>query len=888
MHRLFRFPRLIVALILAVTVFFAFHLPDAELDNNIFSFVPNDHPDNLAMDEVEEVFGTTVPMAVGIEFPRGSIFDVTAVQLVSELTEAFEELENVGEVTSLSNMDYIEGTEEGMEVMPLLSGFEGTEQEIREVKNRLLSWEIYDNFLYSDDFRATQILIGVDLDIGADRREQLYFDVKGILADYQAPEVDFYLAGEPVISVLLSTNMRSDLATLIPLVLVVVLVVLYAFFRRIGGVLLPTITVVVSAVWTIGAMALLGVSLSLVATVIPVLLVAVGSAYGIHVVNHFYEELPSPEPQGAVLRTLKAVGRPVLLAGVTTVIGFGALATSEVEPMRSFGIFTAFGVAVALVVALTLIPALLLLWPPKTGRAPRKASGRAEERALRYSALLIRRRGPILAGALVVSVVAAWGASRLVVDNELIGYFTPASEIQVSDRFLRERFGGTRTFDIEVAGEKNGALTQPEVLIAMDRMARYLTERYPEKIARIVGYPTFVKRMNQVMHVGSPAPVAGGETVAPASDPPGAALSEDTSSGELPSFFSGGGFGGEFGGQDLPAADEPGPEKPGAAEPGAPELTPGDESAPRDGVAALLAEALGGADRADLSARELVSLVGRETNYQGAAYYEIPSEPRRYGLETAEELSNLVSQYLLVYSGSLDEWADDPLEPRRGRMLVQLGTTGNLFTEELVREIDDYVEAEFPPGYRVRSAGFSIVEMAITRLISRAQIYSIAVSLTLVFLVVALTFRSLVAGFFGIVPIGITILVNFGVMGFAGINLDVSTAMVASIAIGIGIDYTIHFLSSYHRERRRSGDAEEAAFRVLSTTGKAIFFNAGSVAAGFAVLLLSNFVPLRYLGLLIALTMLVSGVAAVTILPVLLEVINPRFMKSDSQKEVAK
>ncbi len=875
MYRLLRFPWLVIISILATTAFFAFHLPDAELDNNIFSFVPDDHPDNVAMDEVEEVFGTTVPMAVGIEFPRGSIFDPDAVRLVTELTEAFEELDNVGEVTSLSNMDYIEGSEEGMEVMPLLSGFEGTKEEVREVKNRLLSWEIYDNFLYSDDFRATQIVIGVDLGIGADRREQLYFDVKDVLADYEGPDVDFYLAGEPVISVLLSTNMRSDLATLIPLVLLVVLVVLYALFRRIGGVLLPTITVVVSAVWTIGAMALLGVSLSLVATVIPVLLVAVGSAYGIHVVNHFYEELRSQEPREAVLRTLKTVGRPVLLAGVTTVIGFGALTTSEVEPMRSFGIFTAVGVAVALVVALTLIPALLLLWPPKTGRMPKKAAGPSEERVRRFATQLTRRRKPILAAALVVTLVSVWGASKLVVDNELIGYFTQGSEIQVSDRFLRERFGGTRTFDIEVAGDNDGDLTDPSVLLAMDRMARYLTDRYPEEIARIVGYPTFVKRMNQVMHVGAelPAPSASSQAADSTAAPPPDPSPEPPPEGELPSFFSGGGF-----------ADQ---ERDAETTPPA-EVPPGVEALPRTSVAALLSDALGGADRADLSARELVSLVSRETNYQGAAYYEIPSDPGRYRVDTAEDLSNLVSQYLLVYSGSLDDWADDPLEPRKGRMLVQLGTTGNLFTEELVKEIDDYVEAEFPPGFRVRAAGFSIVEMAITRLISRAQIYSIAASLTLVFFVVALTFRSLVAGFFGIVPIGITILINFGVMGFAGINLDVSTAMVASIAIGIGIDYTIHFLSSYHRERRRSADAEEASIRVLSTTGKAIFFNAGSVAAGFAVLLFSNFVPLRYLGLLIALTMLVSSVAAVTILPVLLEVINPRFLQSDSQKEVVR
>jgi hypothetical protein len=109
--------------------------------------------------------------------------------------------------------------------------------------------------------------------------------------------------------------------------------------------------------------------------------------------------------------------------------------------------------------------------------------------------------------------------------------------------------------------------------------------------------------------------------------------------------------------------------------------------------------------------------------------------------------------------------------------------------------------------------------------------------------------------------------------------------MVASIAIGIGIDYTIHFLSAYHRERRRTDNLEEVEKTVLRTTGKAIIFNAVSVAAGFAVLLLSNFYPLMYMGLLIAITMFTSSIAAMTVLPVLLDIFNPRFIRKEIRKE---
>jgi hypothetical protein len=946
---LLRHPWAIIIAIGAITLFFAFQLPKAQLNNDVMTFVPEDHPDKVAMDEVEETFGTSVPMSVGIEFPRGTIFAAESIELVRTLTAELEELERVKDVTSMTNSDYIRGTEDGMAVSALVEEFEGSESEIRELKAKLLSWDTYEESLYSDNFRATQILVGVDLDISADAREELYFDIKEVLANHESPEVNYYLAGEPAIAVLLSTNMRNDVATLVPLVIVVVLVALYLFFRRPGGVILPIVTVLISTTWTIGAMALLGISLSLVATVIPVLMIAVGSAYGIHIVNHYFHEvderrrdISAEEHRQIIFNTLNNVGKPVFLAGLTTIIGFGALTTSEVGPMRSFGVFTAIGVAVALLVALTLIPSLLLV----RGSAL-EATQRTEREPVNDSFLLgiynffAGRKIRIMVLALLVTGVASWGASKLIVDNELITYFKRGTEIRVADRFLRENFGGTRTFHIEVTGEEAGDLTDPEVLQAMDDLATYLETTYPEKISKVLSYTDFIKRMNQVMHVGEAPPwdYVSGERYGPGgtsasgggesggkegADQGGSTGGSDSSEGSVPSFFDetsslppaefwrvgqegeagdesdfSEGFGsGEFG-TSFEQSDNRGAEDTADAEPGVPDEAPGpagEEPAnvgtgsPAAGFsyadfASMLNRAYRRADRLDLSLGELLELVNREVNHEGAAFYEIPYNPEFYPAETRRELSNLISQYLLIYSGSLDEWSDDSVEPSKARMLVQLRTTGNIFTEQAVEEIERYAALEFPEGYSVRTAGVAIVEKAITRLISNAQIYSIIVSLTLVFIIIAITYRSLVAGFYGILPLGLAVLVNFGVMGFSGIKLDVSTAMVASVAIGIGIDYTIHFLSAYHRERRRTEDLEDVEKTVLRTTGKAIIFNAVSVAAGFAVLLLSNFNPLMYMGLLIALTMFTSSIAAMTVLPVLLDIFNPRFIRKAIRKE---
>jgi len=122
-------------------------------------------------------------------------------------------------------------------------------------------------------------------------------------------------------------------------------------------------------------------------------------------------------------------------------------------------------------------------------------------------------------------------------------------------------------------------------------------------------------------------------------------------------------------------------------------------------------------------------------------------------------------------------------------------------------------------------------------------------------------------GLLSMIPLGFTITFNFGIMGWLGIPLDTATTMLASIAIGIGVDYTVHFLSRFRRGRSEGHKPTEAVAETIQTTGKAIVFNVLAVAAGFAVLLLSSFGPIATLGAMVAFSMGISGLAALTLLP---------------------
>ena len=130
--------------------------------------------------------------------------------------------------------------------------------------------------------------------------------------------------------------------------------------------------------------------------------------------------------------------------------------------------------------------------------------------------------------------------------------------------------------------------------------------------------------------------------------------------------------------------------------------------------------------------------------------------------------------------------------------------------------------------------------------------------------------RSFQKGVFAAIPIVTTIIILLGFMGITGIPLDIATVLVGSIALGIGIDYSIHVISGFNNHSKESNNAEEALRETLKISGKAVIINAASVAAGFLVLLFSQMLPFQHFGLLIAISMFGSGMGALTLLPVLL------------------
>lgn len=849
-----------MGVIAGITVFFAFQLPKARMDNNMTAFLPDDNPARIITKHLEAEYGDSIAIIVGLERKYGTVFDGAFLSRIREFTDAVENIDMVKDTNSIISSQYIISDSESIIVADLVEDdFSGTPEEIAELKRRIASWDLYQGSLVSDDLSATQVMVKINAasdDSGNPEVVAVLMQIRGMAKEMFAEYAEVYTAGQPVVSATLSESSISDFTYLVPLVVMVLLAVLVLSFRRFTFVALPLLTVVIASVWAVGAMPLLGITLTMLCIILPVILIAVGSAYAIHVISHYKDEIYNKtfsveEHREFVLTLVRKLIKPVLLAALTTFAGFVSFVFAPMKPMRNFGIFASFGVIIAFMVAITLIPAALLIRGPRAvklsarKKSKKKNSGFNFENA--FTGVLCgiaKKKAFVLTLTALVIAVSVIGAAKVVVDSALVEFFKPNTEVSRSDRFIREHFGGVTQLILSVEADDTQTLLSPETLGAIDSLSTYLIERVP-RVAKVTGFTDMIKRMNQLLNVDEPTE--------------GIAANRQNSYSEEDFGF------GDFGFGDESIAEPP---------PFGEEKTSAKDAADKPLTFAMLNAAAG--KGANMSANELVRELERMTNYEGYSYYEIPTDPARYGKRTKEELQQLVSNYLVLLAGQSDDsMSNDPLEPTAVEMMILINSQWQKDSQEVINAVNEYVAANFPKNLRVFVGGGATQEGAMSALVMDSQISSLVISVIIVLIIVAFSYKSFAAGLIAALPLTIAIIGNFAVMGFLGITVNMATALLASLAVGIGIDYTIHFIDAFKREYADGGDY---LYRTFSGAGKAILINAVSVGAGFGVFALSQFRIMSQFGGLIALSMGISAVASLTVIPVLLTAVKPKFI----------
>ncbi len=506
-------------------------------------------------------------------------------------------------------------------------------------------------------------------------------------------------------------------------------------------------------------MAALNIPIHAVSTMIPVMLIAIGVADGIHLYSHldlFMRSHPQATRREAVQDMLRGMWKPVVMTSVTTAVGFISLLTSEVYPIKYFGLFTAFGVLMAMVFSLVLIPAgILVLGIPSRKHAQNTSTSDENALAYRLAEKIVTHKYAAVIVTVIVVALSLTGIPKIWINSSFLDKFERDSDIVLTDAFINQHFGGTNSVNVVLESAEEDAFKQPEVLRLIDRMQAEVVQL--AVVGNSFSLADYLKRMNKVMH----------------------------------------------------ADDE--------------------------------------------------------------TFNIIPDS------------QDLIAQYLLLYemSGDPDNlWEVVDYGFRKANVNVQLKSDNSKDVKEALAVLDRYAPEFKEQGIELNYAGSGYKSLVFTGLILEGQIKSLLMSLVIVVLLLAFMFKKLLIGLIGAIPITLTAMISFGIMGLFNIPLSTTTALLSSIAIGIGIDYAVHFIERYKIYALETGDKHTTTRATMHHSGRAIVFNAAVVIAGFLVLLFSVFPPNRQLGALVSLNMFTSFLGTVTIMFLVLYRSNIYFQKA--------
>ncbi|HAK46659.1 MAG TPA: hypothetical protein DCO79_12180 [Spirochaeta sp.] len=597
-----------------------------------------------------------------------------------------------------------------------------------------------------------------------------------------------------------------------------IILVLALSFRKLEGVLFPLISLAITCIWVTGLIGVLGITFTMATLLVPILLLVVGSAYGIHIMTHFYEAVGEKEDRisyDELTVMLNVVSRrirlSVILAGVTTAAGFLSQLFSPLNPFKVFGALCAAGIFFALLLTFILIPALIRiryrrgLSPAKVGISyASKGEDRDRESAwIRvFNKIVYKGRIPVLLLSIVIFGATILLLPKINIGTNLIEFFSQESKMVQDTNTFNEKLKGTGNISLVIEAPGKGDILRPRFLNKLETFENWLP-REAEQVTSVQSVVPGIKRMNMIMNA----------------DRVPYEIIEDEET-EI-NFFADGGLWGD--------TDEP------DAEP----FTTITESEPYSSSA-------------------------NET------FNEIPTEPSRYGLSSEDNLHELLTQYMILYSGSLEMMLNDPLEPDQILVTIRLDRETSRDIRMVTQAIQDYWDYSIPDGWTYKIAGVSTFNVVLMDLVANSQLISLSISLVIVFLIMLLLFRSVKAGLIGMIPVVFALMGIFSFMVVLGFNLDIITSLLAALAVGVGVDYAIHFMTAYRREL--SFGNPTPLISVYRTTGRAILFNAASVSLGFLSLLGSSFIPIRQMGILFAVAMVFAAFSALVVLPIAINI----------------
>ena len=437
--------------------------------------------------------------------------NLTALRRAGDAISRIDGVRSVKSLMRVTSFRYVP-EEDWVEVRPFIEDVPEDPAALAVLRVRALDDPIYRRNLVSEDGRAAAL--NVFFKPMSDRafvQAEVDGQIRAILDSETTPGRRFFVSGRPHVKAHMYRIVTHDLLVLIPTAIGLIGVVLALVVGTVRGVVLPLANVCLAAFWTFGSIAFLELPLTVLTGLLAPTLVAIGSVYGVHVVNRFEEE--AADAGGAApevaLRTLRAMRLPVVIAGVTTVVGFAALLLTDVRAVFEIGAFSILGVASVTLSSLTGVPAVLALLPvPQGGRreriglARRMGGGLAALLATLACVSVARPRALMLFWA-AITLIAVALIPRIVIDTDYLSFFDADDPVRRDFAAINRLLSGAVPLFVVLSADEPGAFREPELLERVAAMQQRI-DALPG-VSRSLSFLEPLRLLNRAIEGGDPA-----------------------------------------------------------------------------------------------------------------------------------------------------------------------------------------------------------------------------------------------------------------------------------------------------------------------------------------------------------------------------------------------
>ncbi|MHC4458315.1 MAG: efflux RND transporter permease subunit [Planctomycetota bacterium] len=499
--------RIKTIVVMLVAVFaMMFHIPKIRFDTSTEGFLHDKDPTLQAYNDFRDQFGRDEVIIIALNPPR--VFDQIFLKKLKVFHEELADtIPYVDDITSLVNARNTRGEKDALIVEDLLEKWPESPSEMAALIKRVRTNRLYENLLISKDGRFTTIVIKThshssigpdsdilkgfedqqtdlsDTDITTTEKRSYLTDkensevvlaVRAVVQKYQAPDFPIYVAGSPVVTHFLKRAMMKDIRKFMALAIITVALFLFLMFRRITGVILPLVVVILSLLCTIGIMAALGVAIKVPTQILPSFLLAVGVGTSVHILAIFFHRFDhSADKKDAITYALGHSGLAVVMTNVTTASGLLSFSTAEVAPIADIGIYAAVGVLLAFVYTIVLLPALLALVPISSRRSKnRNPKIMIMDRFLTaVSNFSTNYSKIILTVSAIIMALSMLAILKIRFSHYVLGWFPKSNSIRMATEKIDDELRGSLSLEVIIDTHKENGLYEPQILNRLEAAA---------------------------------------------------------------------------------------------------------------------------------------------------------------------------------------------------------------------------------------------------------------------------------------------------------------------------------------------------------------------------------------------------------------------------------